>query len=265
MNLGVKFLDRIPSIEIVFVRAIVTLVMGYILIRKNGLNPWGNNKPLLIWRGIIGTAALVIYFYTLQRMPLASAVTIQYLSPIFTIIVSAIFLHERAKPIQWLLFILAFAGVIMIKGFDPRVTVPELLLGITSALLAGIVYNIIRKERDFDHPLVVVFYFPLVTVPIVGAYTAFNWVAPRLYEWLILVMIGLAVTVAQVFMTKAYQTDTASNISIFNYLGSIYAIIFGFVLFGETLSPLAFAGFALILLGVIAAGKFGQAAQPVKE
>jgi len=251
VNVGVKFLKHIPAYEIVFFRGLVTLVIGYILIRKEKLNPWGNNKKLLLLRGAAGTIALILYFYTLQNMPLASAVTIQYLSPMFTIIIAGLILKEYAKPIQWLFFAVSFAGVLMIKGFDIRVTITELVVGIISALFSGLAYNFIRKLKDYDHPLVVVFYFPLVTVPIVGIYSLFNWIVPNLLDWLILILVGLGTTIAQIYMTMAYQSDRAANISNFNYIGTIYAIAFGYFLFGELLNFYGLIGIAMIIFGVI--------------
>jgi len=258
MNVGVKYLKTMPAYEIVFFRALVTLVVVFFFLRQRKLSPWGNNKKYLILRGLAGTAALVMYFYTLQKMPLASAVTIQYLSPIFTIIIAGILLKESPRPIQWLFFLISFAGVVMVKGFDPRVTVPELMLGISAAVCSGLAYNFIRKLKVYDHPLVVVFYFPLVTVPIVGLYTFTHWVNPSPEEWIIMILIGLATTVAQVFMTKAYQVDKAANISNYNYLGTVYAIIIGFFLFGESFGPLAAGGIGLIILGVYLSSRFRQ-------
>lgn len=258
MNIGVKYLENIPAYEIVFFRALVSLVVCYFLILRAKLSPWGNNRKLLIYRGLFGTAALMMYFYTLQNMPLASAVTIQYLSPIFTIIIAGIVLKEPPRAIQWLFFLVSFAGVVMVKGFDPRISVPELLIGIGSAICSASAYNFIRKLKDFDDPLVVVFYFPLVTVPIIGSYTAFHWVIPSLTDWIILILIGLATTVAQIFMTKGYQLEKAANISNYNYLGSVYAIAFGFILFSETISLLGYSGIFLILFGVIMGSRFRQ-------
>ena len=251
MNIGVKYLHNIPAYEIVFFRGLVTLIVGYFLIVRKNLNPWGNNKRLLLFRGISGTIALLLYFYTLQRMPLASAVTIQYLSPIFTIIIASWMLKEHARPIQWLFFLVSFAGVIMIKGFDARITTIELLIGVISAVFSGLAYNFIRKLKDYDHPLVVVFYFPLVTVPVVGIYTIFNWVTPEAWDWVIIAMVGLATTIAQIYMTKAYQVEKAANISNFNYLGSIYALAFGYFLFGELINIYGLLGIALIIFGVV--------------
>ena len=121
MNVGVKYVKNIPSNEVVFFRAFVSLVICYFMLRYKKINPWGNNKKLLLLRGITGTIALVMYFYTLQHMPLASAVTIQHLSPIFTIIIAGFMLKEYSRSVQWLFFMIAFVGVVMIKGFDTRI------------------------------------------------------------------------------------------------------------------------------------------------
>ena len=258
MNVGVKYLAHIPAHEIVFFRALVSLIICYILIRRAGLYPWGNNKRVLLFRGLSGTAALLMYFYTLHHMPLASAVTIQYLSPIFTIIIAGIMLKEPARPIQALFFLASFAGVLMIKGFDTRVAVPDLLIGVAAAVFSGLAYNFIRKLKVSDDPLVVVFYFPLVTVPIVGAYTAANWVSPSPADWAVLIFIGLATTAAQVFMTRAYQLERAANVSNFNYLGSVYAIVIGLFVFGESMELLGLAGILLIVASAIMSSRYRQ-------
>ena len=258
MNIGVKYLDQIPAYEIVFFRALVSLVVCYFLLFKAHLSPWGNNRKYLLLRGLAGTAALMMYFHTLQNMPLASAVTIQYLSPIFTIIIAGFLLKEYPRPAQWLFFVVSFGGVVLIKGFDPRISVTETIIGVAAAVCSALAYNFIRKLKDFDHPLVVVFYFPLVTVPIIGSYTVFHWVNPNLKEWVILILIGLATTVAQIFMTKGYQLEKAANISNFNYLGTVYAIFFGYVIFSESIGVFGFLGIFLILFGVIMSNHFRQ-------
>lgn len=258
MNTGVKLIPYIPASEIVIFRALVTLIVVYFLIRREGLNPWGNNKRLLIMRGLTGTVALLTYFYTLQNIPLASAVTILYLSPIFTIIIAGIMLREAARPFQWIFFIISFIGVLMIKGFDHRVSAFDLIIGITAAVFSGLAYNFIRKLKDYDHPLIVVFYFPMVTIPIVSIYAIPRWVMPNFIEFLILIGIGLSTTAAQYCMTKAYQLEKAANISNFNYLGIIYAILIGFLIFNESIGILGFLGMTLIIFGVIMGSRYGR-------
>ena len=86
MNVCIKLVPHIPAIEIIFFRSVISMVMSYLVLRRQQVNIWGTNKGLLITRGITGAIALVLYFTTLQNIPLATAVTIQYLSPIFTTI-----------------------------------------------------------------------------------------------------------------------------------------------------------------------------------
>ncbi len=256
MSIGVKYLQTIPSYEIVFFRALVSLIVCYVMVKHQRIHPWGNDKINLLLRGTFGTAGLLMYFYTIQQMPLASAVTIQYLSPIFTIIIAGFMLKEYPRPIQWFFFLLSFSGVIMIKGFDPRILPFDVVIGVSAAICSGFAYNFIRKLKESDHPLVVVLYFPLVTVPIVGTYTMMHWVQPQPIEWLILLTVGIATTFAQIFMTKAYQLERAANVSNFNYLGSVYALVVGYFIFGESIGLLGMVGMVVIFGGVLLSAKF---------
>ena len=84
MNVFVKLVTHIPPVEIVFFRSLVSFFMSFVMLKSQNVNIWGNRKSILIARGLVGAVSLSIYFYTLQQIPLASAITIQYLSPIFT-------------------------------------------------------------------------------------------------------------------------------------------------------------------------------------
>lgn len=256
MSVGVKYLSHIPSYEVVFFRGVVTLIACAIMLRRAKVSFWGNDKKNLILRGLTGTVGLLSFFYTLQHMPLASAVTIQHLSPISTIIISSFMLGEKTRWVQWIFFLVSFVGVVLVRGFDARISNVELAIGLTGATFAGLAYNYVRRLKDSDHPLVVVFYFPLVMVPIVGAYTAFNFVVPSLIDWFILAGIGLTTTMAQIYLTKAYHAERASNISNFNYLGVVYALVIGYLFFGEAVPLPGIIGIALIIGGVVVSSRF---------
>jgi drug/metabolite transporter (DMT)-like permease len=252
VNFCVKFLDDIPTHEIVFFRSLVSLVLCLIWIKQLGLSFFGNNKKWLIIRGFSGMTALFLFFLTIKHMPLASATTIQYISPIFTVLLATQLMKEKVKPIQWVLFAVAFAGVFMIKGFDERVSYLYLGIGVTSALISGIAYNAIMKCRVTDHPVVVVLYFPLIATPIMGtACLTVEWVTPHGIQWLLLLIMGIFTQIAQVYMTKALHADHSSRIMPFKYFGVIYAIAIGYFFFGEQLPWWSFGGILLVLLGVI--------------
>ena len=251
MNVGVKYLENIPAIEIVFFRCLITLILSYFMIKKLKISFLGNNKPILFLRGLFGVIALSLYFYSLQNMPLASAVTIMQLSPIFTTILAIFILKETVKLPQWLFFLISFVGVAIIKGFNPDLPLKYFLMALSASFISALAYNMVRKLKDTDHPLVVVFYFPLIAMPFAGIATYLNWVTPNLKELLILLGIGLSTQIAQVNMTKALQIEEVAKVSIVRYLTVVYAIIIGTVFFKEPYTINTLLGIALVVIGVL--------------
>ncbi len=253
MNVLVKHLDRIPAVEIIFFRALVGLLFSGLLLYRFKISPRGKNLTMLLMRGFFGTVALLMFFYSLKHMPLASAVTIQYLSPLFAIFISSFILKEKSDNQVWVFTALAFIGAALIKGFDPRVSLFDLTISVSSAVFSALAYNLVRKLKDNDSPLVVIFYFPLVTLFIVASPTAQVWVLPVDYEWVYLLAIGLLVQGAQYFLTVSLQLERASRVTPLTYLGTPLALSYGLFFFGETLGLLSLAGVVLVLIGAIRA------------
>ena len=252
MNVGVKLVPDIPAIEIIFFRSVISLIISAGMLKFRKVNLWGNNHAWLISRGLVGATALILYFITLQKIPLASAATIQYTSPVFTAILGIYIVRERIKPLQWLFFLVAFTGVLIVQGFDTRVSGFYLTLGLLSGMFSGLAYNIIRKLSTTEHPLVIVFYFPLVALPVSGLYSVFNWVPPNgWFEWVVLIAIGILTQFAQYFMTRAYQSEELSKVAILKYVGLIFALIFGFIIFDEHFNFLTYLGMTIVMAGVI--------------
>lgn len=249
---AVKFLPGIPAHEVVFFRSLISCILSLGVLRAAKMSPWGNNKKMLVFRGLAGTGALLLYFHTLQSMPLASAVTIQYLHPIFTVILAGIFLKESPSKVQWAFFATSFFGVLLVRGFDGRLDIVDVGIGIASALCSATAYNLIRALRYEDHPLVVVFYLPFVSLILTAPLTVASWVMPQGIQWLTLAVIGIFTQVAQYFMTLAYQADRAANISNLNYLGIVYAGLIGWFFYHESIEPLAMIGMAVIVGSAIA-------------
>ena len=252
MGLMVKLVSHIPSTQVVFFRSVVSISLSFWLLQRQGVSVWGTHRKYLILRGLFGAGALILFYETLQQIPLASAVTIGFLAPIFTTILGIFIAREKVKPVQWLFFLLAFVGVVMVQGFDPRVPWFYLIIGVVATLFSGLAQNFVRKINTQEHPLVIIFYFPLITTPLSGAYSFFHWVPPQGWDWAFLITIGLFTQFAQFFMTKSIQLEELSKVSIIRYLSIVYALIFGYIFFDETYSLLAYAGMGLAILGVVA-------------
>lgn len=258
INALVKLYSHIPSIEIVFFRSITTLILSYIVIFKENIKIFNPHSKLLFARGLSGAIALCLYFYTIQKMPLATAVTILYLAPIFTVILAAIINNEPPNKKQWPFIIIGFLGALLMKNFDPRASIFHFFLGVSAAFFAGLAYNLIRKLKGKAHHQLIIFYFPLVTIPITLPFLVNEWVTPNFNELLGLIAIGVSTQIAQVFMTKAYLSEKAAKISHFNYLTCVYALLTGMIFFNEQLNWMSLTGMLFILISVTFSSKFSS-------
>jgi len=196
-------------------------------------------------------------------MPLASAVTIQYLSPIFTAFFAIFLMREKTSGMQWIFFLIAFIGVFVMKGFDNRVEGLYAGIGLISASFAGLAYNCVRKLKETEDPMVVVFYFPVIALPATGlfhlytawakpsALTDFAWYTPSLQDLLIIVLMGISTQIAQYYMTKGIQSDKAGNIMTVKYVGTVFALTYGYFFFSESYDWESLMGILLVLSGVI--------------
>ncbi len=250
-NVIVKQLGHLPFYELVFFRSAISVVMVGALLKQYNMSFVGTHKKLLLLRGLMGTCALTLFFYSLQNMPLASATSLQYMSPIFTVIIAQVFFGEKVKSIQWLYFFSAFVGVMIVKGFDPEITLFELAAILTSAFFSGIAYNIIKQLKGKEDPLTIVFYFPLVTTPVMIPFLLHHWVTPSFLDVSLLTLMAALTVCAQILMTKAYQSGAMSQISIFKYVGVLFAIAFGYFIFDESLSIMALLGIGVIICALV--------------
>ena len=251
VKIGVKLLPHIPPMEIVFFRCLISFLITYFLLKRKGHSILGNNKLLLTGRGVFGTIGLYLYFVILQEIPLATASTLIYLTPLFTSFVGVILLKEKMTRTQWFLLLTAFAGILLIQGYDERVTINYVLLGALGSLCAAFAYSIIRYLKDKEHSLVLMIYFPMIACPIGAIFSYFNWVTPSLEDSLVLISIGIFTQFAQYFMTRAYQSSEVSKVSIVSYIEILFVIAIGSIYFNENFETLVYIGMFLVTFGVV--------------
>lgn len=264
-NVFVKQVAHIPAMEIVFFRCVVATVFCVYGLRRAKASLIGSNHLMLLLRGVFGTIALFCFFLTLQQMPLASAQTIQYLSPIFTATIAIFVLGEKVKAAQWVFYSIAFGGVLLIERFDSRISPLYLAIGILSALCSGMAYNLVRSLRGKEHPLTVVLHFQLVGA-VVGFFSLFlQWELPNGWDWLFLFLVGVFSQIGQMFLTNALQRERIAGVAIVNYTGLVYAITIGWLVFGEAQGIISLAGMLLVVVGVLLSVIYGRRQQAIEQ
>jgi len=264
-NVFVKQVSHIPAMEVVFFRTTVASTFCVIGLYRANADWRGSNRMLLLLRGIFGTTALFLFFLTLQNIPLASAMTIQYLSPIFTSIIAIFILSEKVRSMQWIFYAIAFSGVLLIEQIDTRVSPFYLIIGIISAFCSGVAYNLVRSLRGREHPLTVVLHFQLVGVVLGFISLFFEWRTPVGWDWMYLFLIGAFSQMGQIFLTNALQKERVAGVAIINYSGLIYALLIGSIVFGETQTAESLAGMLLVVFGVLLSVVYSNRKQDLEK
>ena len=266
MYLLAKELSHYGGFAVTTFRGLGTFVpvLAYLLWRGIGLR--GNRPRLLVARALTGAISLALFFVAIEGAPVTAAVAIRYLSPIVAVALIAWRLGEPVRRVQWLLFGLAFAGVVLVKGFDMRISAFALALVLGSAALDGVTFSLIRALGTTEHPLVIVAYFT-------GAASLLGAVAwgltldahplPGAGDYARLLAIGLVGLVGQYFMTVAMQTGQASKVMPLKYVEAVYLLIFSAVFLDERYSAGALAGIGLIVVANVANVLVREKAKPM--
>lgn len=251
MNAIVKYLTHVSAYQIVFFRSIGSLFFTFGFLLKHKIPVLGNNKKLLILRGLVGVGSMTFFFMSTKHLPIGTAVSLRYLGPVFAAIFAVFLLKEVIKPLQWLFFAMAFAGVLILKGFDDDLNWFGLLLILLSAIFIGLVYIIISKIGKADHPVVIVNYFMVIATIVGGLLSINTWVNPTVNELILLMSLGVFGYYGSVYMTKALQISETNQIAPFKYLEVIFTVLLGVFVFNEMYSLWSILGIILIITGLI--------------
>jgi drug/metabolite transporter (DMT)-like permease len=250
-SLCVKLLIHIPTVESLFFNSLGALVASFATLRYRRIAVWGQHRRLLFTRGIVGTLGVTLYFFTLQHISLPSAMTLHYTAPIFATLIGIFMVKEAVSPQQWLFFALSFAGVVLINGFSLTDASWYIFSGLAGAFFRGLSSSIVRRIKHKEHPLVVTFYSYLVTVPLTGTCILYNFVRPRVQDWIILATISGLGYVAHYYAVKAYQLGPVASVSATGYIAIIYALLFSYLFLDRVFPQLTLLGVGLVLLGVL--------------
>ncbi len=247
--------ERLPTLQVIVLRCMITLVLSYAMVRRAGItNVLGNNRKLLLLRGFLGAMGLLGFFHSLVRNPLAEANLLQYTNPIFAIIIAGVWLKERVGRAEMISLGICLLGVLFITrpaalfGTATHALAPlNVLIGVGGALFSGSAYAVVRRIGHSEHPSVVVFYLPLMGLLLSLPLSIGQWIMPTAWEWVLLLGTGITTQVAQTYMTKGLRLETAARATTTGYLQVVFAGIWGALLLGEWPAGWTLFGATLII------------------
>ncbi|AKG18973.1 hypothetical protein AAX09_05850 [Moraxella bovoculi] len=210
------------------------------------------------WRSLAGSIALLMNFYVVLHLPLATASTLQNTSAIFLGLLSIIILRQKPSLMAWLSLILGFIGVVILLKPTTGGDTFAMLIGLASGAISGYAYLQVRELSLLGEPAWrIVFYFSLLSTLTSGVLAwYFGFTPVTLASLPYIAGIGVTALAGQLLMTYAYQVGQKFVVAALNYLGVVFAMIFGVMWFGERLDAWALLGIVIIMVsGIISAKK----------
>jgi drug/metabolite transporter (DMT)-like permease len=212
---------------------------------------------LLIARGTVGALALIFVYYAVTTLPLAEATILQYLHPVFTALMALFFLKEVIQRSTLACIALSLMGlVIMIQpNFLPDSAISYSWVSIGAGLLgafgSAVAYIIVKKLTQTEDSSVIVFYFPIIAIPISVALLGGDFVVPSLAATGVLVLVGIFTQVGQIGLTKALHSADANKATAYAYVQVLFSVFIGWVYFSEVPVFTTLVGGAFIMAGAL--------------
>ena len=258
MSVCVKAIgEKIPVAELVFARAAISLIITRLLLYKNNINPWGYQKRLLLIRGILGTVALFCIFKALIILPIATATVIQYIYPTFTVICAYFILKEYIFKRILFSIIIGWLGIILVAQpeWTTNNNIIETLIAISiailGALMTSLAYICVRKLSAKENPLVIIYYFPLVSIPVSLPFIINDFVLPTGTDWIWIFGIGFFTQIGQLCITEGLRLIPAGQATSLNYSQVVFSSIAGVFLFQESITTEIYLGGLCVLISTI--------------
>ncbi|UUX94091.1 DMT family transporter [Aquabacterium sp. J223] len=260
---------RYGTAEIVFYRGLIGAVFILVLARARGVGLRTAVPAMHAWRSVVGVSSLMLWFFAIGGLPLATAMTLNYMSSVWMalfLIGGAVLMGRGGIDGRLLGTVLAgFVGVALV--LQPTLERDQLLhgvVGLVSGMLSALAYlQVTALGRAGEPELRIVFYFSLggMLAGLLGM-LATGAHGHSVEGALLLLAVGLTATTAQVLMTRAYAIGRPLINASLQYLGIVFSFVWGLVLFGDAATPSAAAGMALIVGAGLAATRLRQRAAP---
>ncbi len=254
------------AVEVVFFRNIFGVLFISLTLLKYPITQKGGKILLLLFRGFMGFAALLAFFYNIAHISLAEAMTYSRTSPIFTAIFAFIFLKEKLYKFGWIGVLVGFIGIIFITRPEGIYEFDRYdMLGIFSGVGAALAYTAVRELREYYDTRVIVLSFmiigtigPLILF-LIGLFDApkgfdyifVKFIMPKTDDYILILFLGFSATLAQVYMTKAYSVTKAGIVGAISYSNIIFSVIIGVFLGDAFPDLLTSVGIALIVIAGI--------------
>ena len=257
MNTGVKLLrPSLPTLELIWARTLGHLVFVFALFgpTHGGWRLLATRKPRTqIARSLLLLTSTSFFFTALGYVPLADATAVSFTAPLVVAALAGPMLAERVGLAHWLAIAAGFVGALIIIRPGAAGANPHLLLVLGSAACYAVYQILTRRVAGFDPPDTSVTYSALVGTVVLSAVVPLVWRTPdRLWQWLVLLALGLLGGLGHYCVARALLWAPASIVSPFHYVQLVGAAAMGYLAFGDVPTTGMWLGSAVIVASGLA-------------
>ena len=240
--------QHVSSFEAGFFRSLFGLIFALPLLIKPGLGLLRTSHfSLYVLRSLFGTLAMLGSFWAVAHLPLATAVSISYSTPLFVTIGAVLLLGEVVRARRWSAVAIGFIGVIVIMRPGASSFSFDMLVALAAAAIAAGSYISIKFLSRTEPADAVVIYMSMIMTPLSLVPALFAWTWPDATGWFWVVLTGLLATLGQIFMTRAYQAGDVSALIPINFIQLPIVAVGAYFAFGQALDAATAGGAGIIV------------------
>ncbi len=245
---------ELPTEVVVFMRGLFgVLILLPLLLRRLNRNVFTTRVfHLHLLRALLGVSAMYCFFYALANLQLADGMLLKMTAPLFMPLIAALWLFEKLSSKIWLAVGLGFVGVALVLKPDGEFNWVA-LVGLAGGMFAAGAKVTVRRLGQTEPTIRIVFYFSLVVMLIALIPLVWAWRMPTTQEWGLLFLMGLFGTLGQLLLTRGYSVAAASQVAPFTYFSVVFAAVYGYLFWQETLDMGFITGAILIAAAGIVA------------
>ena len=253
MDVIVKWSVDYPVGQVLFFRGFFGIIFYFFIIPRERLHNFYQTKRagLHLLRCLSGLIALVSIFIALRELPLATVVSISFASPIFATILSIFFLSEKVGIFRWLAVVIGFIGILVIT--EPGITELNIYYIFPIIFCLGLSYVAItiRQLSSTEPVWLISFYFSL-SITLLSLFTIpQGWVMPSFNHFILLSLVGIFGGVANLWLSQSYKYSEVSLVTPLKYLALVFAIFFGYLIWGEVPTIKTLMGAFLVIISTL--------------
>ena len=258
-----------PVHEVLFIRCLIGIPILALIVNSNAslASLWSPGTGLSLTRGFIMSSAYLAFILSIAAMPMADSVAIYFAMPLFVAVIAGPMLGERVRLHRWIAIIGGFIGVMIMINPGEGVLEPAALLALYSAMGYAISQTLARRVVRTVPPAAMAFHtnavYLIVAITLALTFTLFDmghvehkslaflarpWQWPTLPDLAAMLLLGASIAIAMVLFGMAYKNAESSFVAPFEYSAMFWAVVLGFLAFGDVPGLRTLWGGAIVLL-----------------